>query len=143
MLATIKRQNPFFPAFSDSLFKGNFFNDNDFASAPAVNIAENNDGFSIEVAAPGLNKEDFQINIDHNVLSISSEKHTESESKDEKENKYYRREFNYSSFERSFSLPDYADTEKIKATHTNGVLNVFIPKREEAKEKPARVISIE
>ena len=60
-----------------------------------------------------------------------------------KTKRYFRKEFSYSSFKRSFSLPEYADTDKIKATHANGVLNVFIPKRDEAKEKPARAISIE
>ncbi|MDD4923111.1 MAG: Hsp20/alpha crystallin family protein [Bacteroidales bacterium] len=139
----MKRQNPFFPVLSDSFFRENFLNDSDWASSPAVNIAENKDGFRIEVAAPGLDKEDFNISVDKRVLVISSEKETTTESKDEKEEKYYRKEFNYSSFKRSFSLPEYADTDRIKATHANGVLNVSIPKREEAKEKPSRVIAIE
>jgi len=143
MLTTIKRQNPFFPVLSDSFFRENFLNDSDWATSPAVNIVENKDGFRIEIAAPGLNKEDFHINIDKKVLVISSEKETKSESKDENDEKYYRREFGYFSFKRSFSLPEYADTDKIKATHENGILNVFIPKREEIKEKPARIISIE
>jgi len=143
MLATIKRQNPFFPVFSDPFFEENFFNGNSWTNTPAVNIAENKDGFRIEVAAPGLEKEDFHIDIEKRVLTISSEKETKSESKDEKDEKYYRREFSFTSFKRSFSLPEYADTDNIKATHTNGVLNVFVPKREEAKEKPARAIAIE
>ena len=143
MLATFKRQNPFFPVFSDSFFRENFLNDSDWATSPAVNIVENKEGFRIEVAAPGLDKEDFHINVDKNVLVISSEKEASTESKDEKDEKYFRKEFSYSSFKRSFSLPEYADTDKIKATHANGVLNVFIPKRDEAKEKPARAISIE
>jgi len=143
MLATIKRQNPFFPVFADSFFRENFLNDSDWNNSPAINIAENKEGFRIEVAAPGLNKDDFHINVEKRVLVISSEKERSTESKDENDEKYYRREFSYSSFKRSFSLPEYADTDKIKATHENGVLNVFIPKREEAKEKPARVISIE
>jgi len=143
MLATFKRQNPFFPVFSDSFFRENFLNDSDWATSPAGNIVENKEGFRIEVAAPGLDKEDFHINVDKNVLVISSEKEAGTESKDEKDEKYFRKEFSYSSFKRSFSLPEYAETDKIKATHANGVLNVFIPKRDEAKEKPARVISIE
>ena len=143
MLATFKRQNPFFPVFSDSFFRENFLNDSDWATSPAVNIVENKEGFRIEVAAPGLDKEDFHINVDKNVLVISSEKEASTESKDEKDEKYFRKEFSYSSFKRSFSLPEYAETDKIKATHANGVLNVFIPKRDEAKEKPARAISIE
>lgn len=143
MLATIKRQNPFFPVFTDSFFRENFLNDSDWTTSPAVNIAESKDGFRIEVAAPGLSKEDFRLNIEKRVLTISSEKETKSESKDEKDEKYYRREFSYSSFTRSFSLPEYADTDQIKATHENGVLNVFIPKQDKAKEKPSRAISIE
>jgi len=143
MLTTIKRQNPFFPVFSDSFFRENFLNDSDWTTCPAVNIAENKDGFRIEVAAPGLNKEDFHINIEKRVLSISSEKEIKSEVKDENDEKYYRKEFGYSSFTRSFSLPEYADTEQIKATHENGILNVFIPKQDKAKEKPSRAIAIE
>jgi len=143
MLATIKRQNPFFSVLSDPFFSDNFLNDSEWNNCPAVNIAENKDSFRIEVAAPGLEKEDFHINVEKNVLTISSEKESKSESKDKNDDKYYRKEFNFSSFKRSFSLPEYADTDKIKANHANGVLNVFIPKREEAKEKPARVISIE
>jgi HSP20 family protein len=143
MLARIKRQNPFFPAFSDPFFRESFLNDSDWATSPAVNISENEEGFHIEVAAPGLDKEDFHINVEKRVLTISSEKETSSESKDEGNTKYHRREFSYSSFKHSFSLPEFAEIDKIKASHVNGVLEVFIPKREELKEKPARVISIE
>lgn len=145
MLATIKRHNPFFPVFSD-FFGENILNENDdLKTTPSVNIAENKDGFRIEVAAPGLNKEDFKINIDKNMLEILSEKESKSESDSSKESdgKYYRREFRYSSFKRAFTLPEYADTDHIKATYKNGVLDVSIPKREESKEKPVRVISIE
>jgi HSP20 family protein len=145
MLATIKRHNPFFPVFSD-FFGENILNENDdLETTPSVNIAENKDGFRIEVAAPGLNKEDFKINIDKNMLEILSEKESKSESDSSKESdgKYYRREFRYSSFKRAFTLPEYADTDHIKATYKNGVLDVSIPKREESKEKPVRVISIE
>jgi HSP20 family protein len=140
MLATIKRQNPFFPVFSDSFFRENFLNDSDWATSPAVNIAEDKDSFHIEVAAPGLGKDDFHINVEKGVLEISSEKETSNETKD---SKYHRKEFSYSSFKRTFSLPEYTDTEKIKASYSNGVLNVSVPKKDEAKEKPARVISIE
>jgi len=143
MIATIKRQNPFFPVFSDSFFRENFLNDSDWTTSPAVNIIENKEGFRIEVAAPGLKREDFHINIEKKVLTISSEKEVKLDSKDEKNEKYFRREFSFTNFSRSFSLPEYADTDQIKATHENGILNVFIPKRDEAKEKPARVISIE
>ncbi len=146
MLATIKRQNPFFPVFND-FFGENFLNDSDWNTSPAVNIAENKDGFRIEVAAPGLKKEDFKINIDKRLLEISSSKETtvETGNKDAKEgeDKYYRKEFSYSSFKRTFTLPSYADTDAIKANYVDGVLFVTVPKKEEAKEKPSRVISIE
>jgi len=144
MLATIKRQNPFFPVFSD-FFGENILNDIDLVTSPSVNIAENKDSFRIEVAAPGLDKGDFKINIDKNILEISSEKksNTESDSSKESDDKYYRKEFYYSNFKRSFTLPQYADTDRIKATHKNGILNVYVPKKEAVKEKPARIISIE
>lgn len=139
MLTTIRKQNPYFPVFSD-FFGSNFLNDSDWATSPAVNIVEDKDGFRIEVAAPGLSKDDFHINIEKRLLEISSEKETKNESKDEKT---LRKEFSYSSFKRSFSVPEYVDTERIKANYNNGVLTVFVPKREEAKEKPARVVEIE
>jgi len=147
MLATIKRQNPFFPVFND-FFGDSYLNDSDWNTSPAVNIAENKEGFRIEVAAPGLSKEDFHINVEKRMLEISSEKEStkESGSKDDKSSegeKYYRKEFLYSSFKRTFTLPSYADTDHISASYRDGVLYVNVPKKEEAKEKPARVISIE
>lgn len=144
MLATIKRQNSFFPVFSD-FFGENFLNNNDWATTPSINIAENKDGFRIEVAVPGLNKEDIKINIDKNILEISFERkvNVESNSSKECDDKYYRKDFCYSNFKRSFTLPEYTDKDHISANHKNGVLNVYIPKKEETKEKPARIISIE
>lgn len=140
MLGTIKRQNGFFPVLSDSFFRENFLNDSDWATCPAVNIAEDGESFHIEVAAPGLAKDDFNIHVEKRMLEISSEKETSSETKD---SKYHRKEFSFSSFKRTFSLPEYADMDNIKASYTNGILNVTIPKLEQAKEKPARAISIE
>ena len=106
---------------------------------PAVNIIEGKEDFRIEVAAPGLDKKDFSIDVKNNVLFISSEKQQQDESKDEK---IMRREFSYSSFSRSFSLPNTVDTDRITANHKDGVLNILIPKKEEAREKPARQIKI-
>lgn len=149
MLATIKRHNPFYPVFNDFFGDDSYLNDSDWYSMPAVNIAENKNGFRIEVAAPGLEKEDFKINVDKNVLEISSEKESKKESgKDDKckcENGdvYYRKEFLYTSFKRTFTLPSYTDTDKISASYKNGILIVSVPKKDEAKEKPARAISIE
>ncbi len=118
----------------------NFFDDYQTGICiPAVNIIEGKEDFRIEVAAPGLNKDDFTIDIKNNVLFISSEK---SEQDENKEEKIMRREFSYSSFSRSFSLPNSVDTERISANHKDGILNIIIPKKEEAKEKPARKIKI-
>ncbi|TVR72750.1 MAG: Hsp20/alpha crystallin family protein [Marinilabiliales bacterium] len=118
----------------------NFFDDYQTGiCVPAVNIIEGKDDFRIEVAAPGLDKNDFKIDVKNNVLFISSEKRQEDEQKDEK---IMRREFSYSSFSRSFSLPNTVDADKITANHKDGVLNITIPKREEAKEKPPRQIRI-
>lgn len=108
-------------------------------NAPAVNIVEGKEDFRIEVAAPGLDKKDFKINLENNVLTISSEKENK---KEEKEGKYMRREFSYSTFKRSFSLPETVESEKISANHKDGILFISIPKREEAKVKPARQIAI-
>jgi HSP20 family protein len=108
-------------------------------STPAVNIVEGKDEFRIEVAAPGLNKEDFKINLENDQLSISANKEVK---KEENEETYTRKEFSYSSFSRSFTLPDTVDGEKIKATHQDGVLTIHVPKKEEARPKPAREIAV-
>lgn len=107
---------------------------------PSVNIIENGEYYRVEVAAPGLKKDDFKIELDNNVLTISSEFENKEEIEDEN---YTRKEFNYGSFQRSFTLPeDVVDTEKINAKYDNGVLNIMIPKREEVKPKPVRTIKI-
>lgn len=127
-----------------------FFNRDDYStglgedqssySMPAVNVLEDNDGFQIQVAAPGLGKKDFKIDLDNNLLTISSEKTFTD--KEEKEGRFMRREFVYGKFKRSFSLPESADGEKINASYQDGVLHISIPKREEAKPKPPRQITI-
>jgi len=106
---------------------------------PAVNIVDGKDEFRIDVAAPGLDKKDFKIDLNHNVLTISSETNTEKEKKQER---YMRREFSYTSFKRSFTLPETAQFEKIRANHKDGILQIAIPKKEEAKVKPPRQIEI-
>ncbi len=120
-------------------FLSNVFEPRRGFSVPAVNIIEGKDDFSIEVAAPGLEKDDFRIDLENNILTISCEKE---ENKEETDEQYMRKEFNYSSFNRTFSLPDSVDSDKIKASHKNGILNITIPKREEAKQKPAKQIKI-
>jgi HSP20 family protein len=108
---------------------------------PSVNVKENQNEYIVEMAAPGMKKDDFKIELDNNVLTIRSE------SKDEKEEKdgeiYTRREFSYRSFQRSFNLNnEVVDNTKIKATYQDGLLHLVLPKKEEAKPKPARTIKI-
>jgi len=110
------------------------------SSLPKVNVKEDENGFTVELAAPGLGKNDFKLHLEHNVLSISSEK--EEEHTEEEKGKYTKREFAYHSFTRSFTLPDSADAEKINAKYDNGILTVAIPKREEAKPRPPKTIEI-
>lgn len=109
-------------------------------SVPAVNVIENPDNFAIEVAAPGLEKKDFHIDLNNNLLTISSEK--EFSHQEEKEGRFMRREFGYARFKRSFTLPDSVEADKIKAQYKEGVLHITIPKKEEARQKPPRQIAI-
>jgi HSP20 family protein len=142
----VKRNNEFFPAFGTfpSLLEDIFTNDpffkRDFASyVPAVNIAEAADSFSIELSAPGFSKEDFKVEVENDVLTISGEQKNE---KSEEGKTYTRKEFSFGSFKRAFSLPKTVDTDKIEAKYENGILTIIVSKREEAKSKPAREISI-
>ena len=119
--------------FSDvfnSFFNDSYISDRLTSRVPAVNISESDQQYHIELAAPGLKKEDFRINLDKNVLSVSAELKKE-ESTGTK--KYNRKEFNYSSFVRSFTLPETADFTKIDAEYDGGILKVNVAKREEAK----------
>lgn len=143
MLPALRKQSNF-PSlvdefFGKDVFPGFFFDFDKRMNVPAVNIIEGKDDFRIEVAAPGLDKKDFKIDIENNVLTISSEKQ---EKMEENEERFMRREFSYTSFTRSFSLPDSVDAEKIAAKHADGILKVTIPKKEEARVKPAREIKI-
>ena len=130
--------NLFDEFFNDSLMP-RFINWETGQNLPAVNISEGKDDYKIELAAPGMGKEDFKISLDNNVLTISSEKEIKNETKDEN---ILKREFSYSSFSRSFNLPETVNGEKIKASYTDGVLNITVPKKEEAKIKPVREIKI-
>ena len=100
-------------------------------SVPAVNITERKEDYLVSMAAPGLKKEDFKIDVEGNLLTISSEKEEENEEKSEK---YTRQEYSYSSFERSFTLPDEVNKDKIDAHYQDGVLELVLPKKEEAKK---------
>jgi HSP20 family protein len=139
----IKRNTVPFPSIIDELLKPDWLGgmQNFNVNVPAVNIKETDTNFGIELAAPGKTKEDFNIEIDHNVLTISSEEKTEKEEKNT-EGKYTRREFSYSSFRRAFTLPESVNADSINATYENGVLHVTLPKREEALPKPKRLIEI-
>ncbi|TWO33409.1 Hsp20/alpha crystallin family protein [Seonamhaeicola sediminis] len=106
---------------------------------PKVNIRETADAFYVDMAVPGMKKEDFTIDLDNEVLSISSEKNAENE---HVEDNHIRQEFGYASFKRTFSLPEYIEESKIKATYKDGILSVHLPKKEEAKQKPPRTITI-
>ncbi|MDB5246539.1 MAG: heat-shock protein [Segetibacter sp.] len=108
---------------------------------PAVNVKETAETFEVEMAAPGMKKEDFKVELNNNILTISSEQKNEHE---EKENdRYTRKEFSYQSFQRSFQLSREAvDADNIQAKYENGVLHLSIPKREEVKQKPSRLINI-
>lgn len=142
MLPAMRKRSAF-PGFIDEFFgrdlPGFFFDSDNRFNTPAVNISETKDDYRIELAAPGLEKNDIKIDLDNNVLTISSEKKEEHE---EKEERYMRREFSYSTFSRSFSLPESVDVENIKASHKDGVLEVVLPKSEKAKVKAARQIKI-
>ena len=142
MLPSLRSTRTTWPGFVEEFFNGDLFPrfpEPESRSIPAVNITEGKEDFRIEVAAPGLDKEDFRITLENNILTISSEKQ---EKKEEADEKVMRREFSYSSFNRSFTLPSTINSEKIKAAHKDGILNVTIPKKDEAKEKPAREIKI-
>lgn len=131
-----------YPTFTDLLenIERNFLGrvDEYTGDVPAVNIKEEKDKFVLEMAAPGMKKDDFQINLDNYQLTVSSEK---KEEKKEKEDNYTRREFFYSTFSRSFTLPKSVDIEKIKADYKNGILSIVLPKKEE-ETKLTRQIKI-
>lgn len=130
---TQRNNGSLLPGFNDvfdSIFNDTFFNDRMVTRVPAANISESEDHYHVELAAPGLKKEDFKISLERNVLNISVEqqKHNHNTQKN-----YSKREFSYNSFVRSFTLPESANEESIEASYTDGVLKIDIAKREEAK----------
>ena len=116
---------------------------NDFFSRrfsdPAANIIENPESFQLDLAAPGMKKDDFKIHLENNILTISSEMEDE---KQEEGKNYTRKEFSYGSFTRSFTLPKIIDLEKIRADYENGILKVLLPKKEESKLEIKKEIKI-
>jgi HSP20 family protein len=144
-MALIKRSD--WPAMGNSLLS-DFFDDNGFfnspwlgrQSMPAVNIKENEKNFEIELAAPGMEKKDFNISVNNGVLIISAEKTQEAENKDDS---YTRREFGYSSFSRSFTLPTNTSEDDIKAKYEGGILKVLVAKKGEAQGRQRKSIEIQ
>ena len=132
------------PGLFDEFFNGNllpnYIEEGAWKSTPAVNIYENNEKFEIEIAAPGLEKDDFKIDLKNEYLLVYSEKKDKKEEKEK--GKVVRSEFRYSSFQRSFALPKEVDIAAIKATHKNGVLTIELPKKQEFKENLSRQIEI-
>ncbi|MCC7232707.1 MAG: Hsp20/alpha crystallin family protein [Bacteroidia bacterium] len=128
--------------FSD--FFSDFFNDevmprDAFKSMPAVNISETPDQYKVELAAPGMEKSDFHVEVENGVLTISAEKKNE---KKDSNDRFTRKEFSYTSFTRSFTMPDHVAADNISAGYNNGVLSLSLPKKEDAKKKPTRQIAI-
>ncbi len=149
-MSLVKRNGKFLnniPDLFNEFFNREFLNwgesnfSNTGTTIPAVNIKERADDFEVEMAAPGMKKDDFRVELDGNLLTISSESSLQEEEKFDE--KFTRREFSYQSFQRSFTLPkDVVDAENINARYENGVLRLSIPKKEEARPKPPRKITI-
>ena len=141
-MSIVKKAQDVFGPWSDFFDVERFFG-NDWMvktkSVPSVNIKENDNSFSIELSAAGMKKDDFKINVEDGVITISAEK---KEEKSEKDEKYTRKEFSYSSFSRSFNLPENADGDKASAGYENGMLTINLPKKVAQGVKKGREISI-
>lgn len=145
-LSKIQKPAPALSSIFNDLFADEFINWSDrpmqrsMARVPAVNISENDDQWQLELAAPGMKREDFKVELNQDVLRISS---VQREEKEEKAEKYSVQEYSYSSFQRTFRLPEHlVDGDKVNAKYEDGVLRVSIPKKEEAKPQPPRMIEI-
>ena len=144
-LVATKNKNRLFPNLMEDFFNDNFFKSafsngfTDESLVPNANIIENGKDYQIELAAPGLDKKDFKVEVENGVLTVSAEK--EEEKLEEKEN-YRRREFSYNSFSRSFALPDNLLSEKIEAKYDNGILRLVLPKKEISPAKPVKQIKV-
>ena len=133
----IKRQNPVFTSLIDDLLLNQDFNQN--VSIPAANIIEADDHFDIQLAVPGKKKNDFKIELEEGILTISSKIERNST---EEDNSFTRKEFGYSSFKRLFNIPETVSTDRITANYKEGILTVSLPKKEEALPQPKKLISI-
>ena len=151
-MKTLVKTNSLFPmtpanTLLDDFFSRDIFDwtDKNFSALgsnlPSVNLKETDKKIEVELAAPGMKKEDFKVEIDNNMLMISSEKEEEKEEKRKKDN-YIRKEFNYQSFFRSFSLPEYVDENKVEANYKDGILHIDIAKKEGSNKKISKKIDI-
>lgn len=140
-MSIVKRNNLVFPALMNEIFKPDWFGGLETAThnVPPVNIKENEADFELQLSVPGRIKEDFHIEIDKDVLTVSTEVKAEEVKKEEK---YSRREFSFKSFKRAFTLPNTIDAENIKAAYENGILSFVLPKKAEALPKPKRQIEL-
>lgn len=142
-MSNIVKRNGFMPSvslFDD--FTRDFLNwsgiYNEGRSVPQVNIIDNDDNFAIQLAAPGMKKQDFHLELDNDVLTIQADVQNSGED----ELIYTRKEFNYHNFKRSFHLPNTVEADQIKASYRDGILNLTIPKKEAARKKPLKTIAI-
>ena len=133
----IRKQNTWFPSVMDDFLNTNWnINVPSYSNTlPAVNIIENDTDFILHIAAPGLNKNDFELSIENKVLSIEVVK-------DPNNDDFTRQEFDYTSFKRTFSIPKTVEKSKISASYTNGVLNITLPKTKDALTEPKKLIKI-
>jgi HSP20 family protein len=137
-LPTIDRPLSFPSFFSDTLER--LWSDEAVSWMPSVNIREGAEDFKIDLAVPGMDKKDFHVEVDNGVLVVSGERKEEYSGDNEK---ITRREFSYGSFRRTFSLPDTANPEEIKANYRDGILSLTVGKKEESKLKPKKQIKID
>ena len=137
----IRKQSPFFPSLVDDFINTDWnLNVPNYSSTlPAVNIKELDAQYEIELAVPGLQKDNFEIEVEDGILSISA---SHEEEQHNEKGKFTRREFSYNSFRRSFTLPDSVDPTKIDATYKEGVLHVLLPKYKEAQPQPKKLIKL-
>lgn len=143
---SLMRKNDW-PSLTNGLWLSNFFDNDRFfdadwlkkQSVPAVNVKETDKGFDIDMAVPGFTKKDFVISVDKGVLTISSEKEEENE---EKEKNYTRKEFSYTSFSRSFTLPENVNEEDVEATYEEGILKLHVAKKAVVTAKPKKAIAV-
>ncbi|WP_417016177.1 Hsp20/alpha crystallin family protein [Alistipes sp.] len=144
-MVPVRRNQNWLPSIFNDFLNNDWLMDRRNTTAPAVNIIENDDEYKIEVAAPGMTKEDFKVHINEdNELVISMEKHSEEKEEDKKhKGTYLRREFSYTQFQQNLLLPDNVEREKISAKVENGVMSIDIPKKKESEASAvARQIEI-